>query len=86
MQVHLAVHDMFHRQAGRFDDALDVVERLAHLCFDCGRQLAVAIAGALARDVEEVAGHDSRTVRSDRFGAGGAITRFSVLAVAGVPA
>ena len=77
---------MFHRQAGRFDDALDVVERLAHLCVDCGRQLAVAIAGALARDVEEVAGHDSRMYGPTGLGPGGAITRFSVLAVAGVPA
>ncbi len=70
IEVHLAVDDMLHRQAGRFHDGLHVLKCLTHLAFDGRGEFSLGVAPALAGDVEKIAGENARAVRTDGFGAG----------------
>ena len=68
VQVDLQEDHVFHGQAGRGDNGLDVIKRLAHASDRRGWQPAILVAHhAVARDIEIVAGEEPRTVgRSGR--------------------
>ena len=70
VEVHLAVDDVAHRQPAASTIALDVLERLPHLPSTVGGSCAVAVACALAGDVEEVAGDDAGAVWPDGLRSG----------------
>ena len=61
---------MLHRQAGGFDDGLDVQQCLPCLAFDCGGKFSLGVAPALTGYVEKVAGENPWTVRTNGFDAG----------------